>query len=120
MDFETFFQDIKSQVGPLAQQSLKEFADAATKDGEAFLDESKPLLAEWTQQLASGDITAEEFESLMKAQTTVGQMQALREANAATIKAEQFRDSIVSAAVSTAVKHFAGTSGSQPTNPGDS
>jgi hypothetical protein len=122
MDFTKYFEDLKSQVGPLATASLNEFADAAKKDGEAFLEDSKPLLEEWTQQLASGELTPEEFASLMKSQTTVGQMQALREENAATIKAEQFRDSLISAAVSTAVRYATnsggGTTGSQPANPG--
>lgn len=36
-DFNQIFNDIKGQLGPLAEKNLKEFADQGKQDAEAFL-----------------------------------------------------------------------------------
>ena len=107
MDFNQIFNDIKNQLGPLAEQSLKEFAGQGKQDAEAFLQQSRANLAKWMQQLAAGEIDQDEFTWLVESQKAAAEMTALQAANAGTVRIEQFRDSVFSVVVNTAVAAIA-------------
>jgi hypothetical protein len=107
-DFNQIFNDIKSQLGPLAEQDLKQFAGQGKQDADAFLEESRTKLALWMQQLADKEIDPDGFRWLVESQKALAEMKALRAANAATLQVEQFRDSVFNVVVSTAVKAIAG------------
>lgn len=102
-DFNQIFNDIKSQLGPLAEQDLKQFAAQGKQDAEAFLEQSRANLQKWMQQLANKEIDEDEFRWLVESQKAAAEMTALRAANAATLQTEQFRDSVLNVVVSTAV-----------------
>ena len=102
-DFNQIFNDIKSQLGPLAEQNLKQFAAQGEQDAEAFLEQSRANLQKWVQQLANKEIDEDEFRWLVESQKAAAEMTALRAANAGTLQTEQFRDSVLKVVVSTAV-----------------
>jgi hypothetical protein len=102
-DFNKIFNDIKNQVGAEAQTDLKEFSDQGKQDAEAFLDQSRSRLEKWMQLLADKQIDQDEFTWLVESQKASAQMEALRKANAGTMKIEQFRDSVLQTIVQTAV-----------------
>jgi hypothetical protein len=102
-DFNQIFNDIKNQLGPLAQENLKEFASQGKQDAEAFLEQSRADLQQWVQQLANKEIDAAEFRWSVESQKAAAQMTALRAANAGQVRIDQFRDSVISVVVSTAV-----------------
>jgi len=102
-DFNQIFNDIKSQLGPLAEQNLKQFAAQGKQDAEAFLEQSKANLQKWVQQLANKEIDEDEFRWLVESQKAAAEMVALRAVNAGTLQTEQFRDSVLSVVVNTAV-----------------
>ena len=102
-DFNQIFNDIKSQLGPLAEQNLKQFAAQGKQDAEAFLEQSRANLQKWVQQLANKEIDEDEFRWLVESQKAAAEMVALRAANAGTLQTEQFRDSVLNVVVSTAV-----------------
>jgi hypothetical protein len=102
-DFNQIFNDIKNQLGPLAEQSLKEFAGQGKQDAEAFLQQSRANLENWMQQLANNEIDQDEFTFLVESQKAAAEMTALQAANAGTIRIEQFRDSVFSVVIKTAV-----------------
>jgi hypothetical protein len=102
-DFNQIFNDIKSQLGPLAEQDLKQFAAQGKQDAEAFLEQSRANLQKWMQQLANKEIDEDQFRWLVESQKAAAEMTALRAANAATLQTEQFRDSVLNVVVSTAV-----------------
>ncbi len=102
-DFNQIFDDIKSQLGPLAEQNLKQFAAEGKQDAEAFLQQSRANLQKWMQQLASDEIDEDEFRWLVESQKAAAEMTALRAANAGTLQTEQFRDSVLNVVVNTAV-----------------
>lgn len=106
-DFNQIFNDIKSQLGPLAQQNLKQFAAQGQQDAEAFLEQSRANLQKWVQQLANKEIDEDQFRWLVESQKAAAEMTALRAANAGAIQTEQFRDSVLSAVVTTAVSAIA-------------
>jgi hypothetical protein len=106
-DFNQIFNDIKKQLGPLAEQNLKEFAAQGKQDAEAFLEESKANLQKWVLQFANKEIDEAEFRWLVESQKAAAEMVALRAANAGTLRTEQFRDSVLNVVVSTAVSAIA-------------
>jgi hypothetical protein len=106
-DFNQIFNDIKNQLGPLAETNIKEFAGQGQQDAEAFLEASRAKLAEWVQQLADKDIDEDEFRLLVESQKAAAEMEALRATSAGTIRTEQFRDSVASLVVKTAVTAIA-------------
>ncbi|HEX8489481.1 MAG TPA: hypothetical protein VF626_00560 [Chthoniobacterales bacterium] len=108
-DFNQIFNDIKNQLGPLAEQNLKEFASQGKQDAEAFLQQSRADLQQWVQQLANKEIDAAEFRWLVESQKAAAQMTALRAANAGQVRIDQFRDSVISTVVSTAVSALGST-----------
>ncbi len=108
-DFNQIFNDIKNQLGPLAETNLKEFAGQGKQDAEAFLEESKTKLAKWVQQLADGEIDQDEFTFLVESQKAAAEMQALQAANAGSVRIDQFRDSVFNIVINTAVKAIAGS-----------
>lgn len=108
-DFNKIFDDIKSQLGPLAEQDLKQFAAQGKQDAEAFLEQSRANLQQWMQQLANKEIDQDEFRWLVESQKSAAEMVALRAANAGTLQVEHFRDSVLNLVVNTAVSAIAKT-----------
>jgi hypothetical protein len=106
-DINQILNDIKGQLGPLAEQNVKEFAAEAKQDAEAFLAESKSKLAKWVQLLAQGQIDQDEFQLLVESQKGIAAMRALSEANAGTVRIEKFRDSVFDLVIKTAVNAIA-------------
>jgi hypothetical protein len=102
-DFNKVFNDIKNQVGAEAETGLKEFSDQGKQDAEAFLDQSRSRLEKWMQLLADKQIDQDEFAWLVESQKASAEMEALRKANAGTMKIEQFRDSVLQIMVKTAI-----------------
>ena|SRR2546421_8074025 len=107
-DFNQIFSDIKNQLGPLAETSLKEFAGQGKQDAEAFLEESKTKLAKWVQQLADGEIDQDEFTFLVESQKAAAEMKALQAANAGSVRIDHFRDSVFNIVIKTAVTAISG------------
>lgn len=108
-DFNKIFDGIKSQLGPLAEQDLKQFAAQGKQDGETFLEQSRANLQQWMQQLANKEIDQDEFRWLVESQKSAAEMVALRAANAGTLQVEQFRDSVLNLVVNAAVSALART-----------
>ena len=106
-DFNQILKDIKDQLGPLAEKNLKEFAGQGKQDAEAFLEQSRAKLEKWVQQLADKEIDEAEFRWLVESEKAAAEMEALRAANAGTVRIEQFRDSVLSVVVKTAVTAIA-------------
>jgi len=102
-DFNQIFNDIKNQLGPLAEANLKDFASQGKQDAEAFLEQSRADLQQWVQQLANKEIDAAEFRWLVESQKAAAAMTALRAANAGQVRIDNFRDSVINVVVSTAV-----------------
>src|ERR1051325_557954 len=101
--FNNVFDDIKEQVGALAQHDLKNFSSEGKQDADAFLMQSRTKLEKWMQLLADKKIDEDEFRWLVESQKAAARMEALRKANAGTIQVEKFRDSVFQIVVKTAM-----------------
>jgi len=106
-NFNKVFDDIKDQVGGLAEKDLKDFSSQGKEDAEAFLNQSRGKLEKWMQLLADKQIDEDEFAWLVESQKAAAQMGALRKANAGTMQAEKFRDSVFQITINAAVTAIA-------------
>ena len=102
-NFNKVFDDIKDQVGGLAEKDLKDFSSQGKQDADTFLTQSRSKLEKWMQLLADKKIDEDEFRWLVESQKAAAQMEALRKANAGTMQIEKFRDSALQIMVKTAV-----------------
>ena len=101
--FNKVFDDIRDQLGGLAQRDLKNFSSEGKQDAEAFLTQSRSKLEKWMQLLADKKIDEDEFRWLVESQKAAARMEALRKANAGTMQIEKFRDSVLQIVVKTAI-----------------
>ena len=105
-DFSGFLGALKDGLVTLGKDHAKEFADALMKDGEDFAEKTKDNLKKWGGQLASGDLSPTEFESLVKGQGDLLQMEALKQAGMAAIQVDKLKKGILDTVVSAAKKTF--------------
>lgn len=105
-DFNGFLDTLTERIGALAVGNLKDFKDAITKDGKAFLDKAQKDLERWTGLLEGGQLTAEEFEFLVKGKKDLADLAALKQAGLAKARLDKFRNSLVELVIGTAVEKF--------------
>jgi len=104
LEFDKFMADLKKQMGELAKNMFKENWQAATKDGQAFLDNSKDKLQKYLTMLNEGKIKEDEFKSLAAGLGDLAQMEMLKQAGLKAAQIDQFRISAVNLLIDTAFK----------------
>jgi hypothetical protein len=72
---------------------LQAVRDEAIQDGEDFLNRTQDDLERWTRLLEEGELSRDEFESLVRGQKDLAEMEALKQAGLAAAKADRFQDS---------------------------
>ena len=105
-DFNDFMDTLKTQIGDLAKSEWADFRKAATKDGKDFIQQSKSDLQRWTGQLANGELSKDEFESLVKGLKDLGEMKALTRAGLALVQADRFKAAVINTIIGTAFDKF--------------
>lgn len=101
-DVDAFLDALRDEVTDLARTHLQEMQEAALEDGEAFLNQTQDDLKRWGRLLEQGELSREEFESLVRGQKDVAEMEALKQAGLAAVRAAQFRDALIDRIVGTA------------------
>lgn len=95
MDIRQIIQRIRQSARALAQGSFGSYAAQATADAEEFVERLKPDLERWASELAEGEITKDEFESLVEGQRNLAEMLALKEAGLAEAQIHNFQSRIL-------------------------
>ena len=88
----------------LIARTLSDHKRAATKDVAAFLKRARSDLERWVRQLASGALTQDEFEFLVRGQKDLAEMEALKQAGLGSARLDQFQASLIDLVIGTAVK----------------
>ena len=91
VDFANVLQTLKNGIVNLAETDVKNYIAQATQDGQAILTQLNDDLKTWTQQAASGQISAADLEDLVLGQKDEIEMIALKQAGFAEIAADQFK-----------------------------
>jgi hypothetical protein len=100
-DFSAIFDQLKKDVVSLAELTVKGYVKEAKDDGKKMLTEMKDNLQRWTLQLSRGDLTTQDFEWLVFSQKDLLLMEGLKQAGLAAIRAEQFKNSVLSLVIDT-------------------
>jgi hypothetical protein len=100
-DFSAIFDQLKKDVVSLAELTVKGYVKEAKDDGKKMLTEMKDNLQRWTLQLSKGDLTTQDFEWLVFSQKDLLLMEGLKRAGLAAIRAEQFKNSVLSLVIDT-------------------
>ena len=100
-DFSAIFDQLKKDVVSLGELTVKGYVKEAKDDGKKMLNEMKDNLQRWTLQLSRGDLTTQDFEWLVFSQKDLLLMEGLKQAGLASIRAEQFKNSVLSLVIDT-------------------
>jgi len=84
------WKDIEKQTAILAKTILKGFADQAVADARDFQKKAQARLAEWLTDLANGEISQKNFESLVRGERELAEMRALKQAGLSKVALDTF------------------------------
>lgn len=101
IDFEDLLKQLRNGIVALAKLTIREYVDFAKKDGEMMLEGMKEKLKRWTEKLAEGHLSKEDFLWLIESQKDLIEMNALKQAGLAAIRVDQFRSSVMNLVVDT-------------------
>ena len=100
-------QDTLDQIGKditkLAKTLFKINATRAAADGRAFLDSTKTEVSIWLKQLADGEITQKNFESLVRGERDLAKMESLKQAGLAQVAIDTFTRGVIDIIINAAL-----------------
>lgn len=102
--FEEFFKELKKGARKVAKKEAAKFTQAATDDGKDFLEAIKIDLGTWTNQLAQGKLSPENFAFLVRGKKDLAQMKALTQAGLAAIRIDRVRMAMIDLIITAAGK----------------
>jgi len=104
--FDEFLKILETDLLEFAENTWNTYKTEALQDGNAFVHKYKVDLERWTKLLASGDLTRDDFEWLVKGKKDLAELLALKHAGLAKVVLDSFRTDLISTIVSTAFKVF--------------
>jgi len=100
-DFQTLFDQLKKEVSNVAITSVQKFKEEAKTDAQNLLENLKQNLQTWTIQLASGEITRDDFEFLVMGQKELIEMNILKQKGMALIDLDKLKISLINQIIKT-------------------
>jgi hypothetical protein len=101
--FEDFRKAVLGGVEDLAKNTLKGSVKEARADAEDFVKKSAANIKKWAAQVARGELTEEDFASLVRGERDLAQLNALAQAGIGAVKLRQFRGELVGLVATKAV-----------------
>lgn len=102
-NFDKFLEAVKSGVVDVAKTETVDFIEDTKADGDAFIEDMKKDLLVWTEQLADGLLSADEFEFLVKGKKDLAKMEALMRAGVGAAKVDAVRKGVMKVVVTAAL-----------------
>jgi hypothetical protein len=103
----TLSNDIKSkiaqQAATLAETMFSGFVNQAVQDGNTFLQQTENDIATWLEDLKQGDITQKNFESLVRGEKDLAEMQALKQAGLGQVAIDTFVNGFIQIVINAAL-----------------
>ena len=101
VDFQGLLNTLEGEISKLALSRFKKYKKAVIDDSMAFLDSIKDNLKLWTQQLASGELSTDDYEFLMLGQKDLIKMNTLKQAGITLIEADKFKNNLLDIVIKT-------------------
>jgi len=92
--FDDFREAILKDAEDLAKTVLKRGVKEARADAEAFIKKSAEKLERWTRLLAAGELSKDEFASLVRSQKDLAELKALTKAGIQASRLQKFREKL--------------------------
>src|SRR6516162_3495079 len=89
------WKSIEEQTAILAKVLLKGFAEQAVQDAVDFRGKAEQHIAEWLLDLANGDITRKNFESLVRGERELAEMRALKQKGLSKVALDTFTNGFI-------------------------
>ncbi len=100
-DGQDMLKNILGSVGALATTTFGSAADSAKQDAEALVTSIQGDISTWSQQLAAGEITADDLKWQIESKKDLAQMDLLKNAGIAQINIDEFKNGLFSIISST-------------------
>ncbi len=104
--FNDFVSTLKNDLLDFAKINYEEYKDELLKDGTLFIEKAKSDLERWTDGLASGALSKDDFEFLLKGKKDLAQMEALKQLGLSKIRITKITNGIIDVVVGSAFKTF--------------
>ena len=94
IDIKTILSELERKIEVLAKTTLKDFSNQGTSDGKQLLITIKRDLVSWIQELANGELTKSDFETLLLGQKDLLEMNTLKESGLSVARINEFKDHV--------------------------
>ncbi len=94
-DLKSLIDTLKQGVIDLAKNTLKDYEQQASTDGQQIVDCMKDELQSWSEDLKSGKIDSDDLKDLIAGQEDLFKMEALEQAGVAAIEIDKFKSSLI-------------------------
>jgi hypothetical protein len=101
MNYEDFVKTVITNLGSQITPALKNYASDIEKDANDFFQDTKKDMEKWTKDLASGKLTKDDFDTLVKGKSDLTKMRYLKKKGIAKIEIEKVKTSLIDTVIST-------------------
>ncbi|MBE8725790.1 hypothetical protein [Flavobacterium hungaricum] len=95
MNNDQVLEELKNRLKTVITKSYSDFKPELEKDLNAFLEKSREKLERWILLFASGNLTEEELEWLLKSQLDLVALQTLQTTGISKIKLNSLKNNII-------------------------
>ena len=101
VDFNKLFNQLKNAIVSLAKEKLKDYVAEAASDGTSILHIIQDDLETYTEQLADGEISKDDFKLMLLGDADFIEMSALTETGLAAAAADEFKSEVFNTIIDT-------------------
>ena len=105
-DFDGFLDEVSRKLTDLASETAGEFRDDAIADGKSFVTGARERLEKWTAQLATGELSKEDFAFLLEGEKDLAEMAVLKRTVMTKVQLNRFKDGLIGVIKTAAVKQL--------------
>ncbi|NQU84539.1 MAG: hypothetical protein HQ541_02140 [Mariniphaga sp.] len=103
INFPEILKTLKEEVTSLALTTAEKYKNEAKADALKLVDDLKENLEKWTLLLAEGKLSKKDFEFLVLGQKELIEMNAIKQAGLALIKADEFKNTLLKKIINTVI-----------------
>jgi hypothetical protein len=97
------WKEIETQAATLAKTLFNGYVTQALADSKSFLEQAQEDIATWLGDLAKGDITQKNFESLVGDEHDLAEMTALKQAGLGKVAIDTFVNGFIQIVINAAL-----------------
>ncbi len=94
-DFNGFISSLEDGIKKLASETLGGHKDVAISDSKEFLEKTKKDLKKWTEELAMGELSQNDFKFLVAGKKDLAELHGLKQAGLTLVKIESFKNGVI-------------------------